>query len=169
MPHRGTGPDGDLFYLSDEILEVAMRTRYFALLMGIVFAVVGIAGFVPALLTPPTGHPDLMIDAGHGRLFGLFPVNILHNLVHLLFGAWGVLAYRSFVAARGYARVVAWSYGLLTVMGLIPFLNTAFGLVPIHGHDIWLHAGIALVAAYFGYRAPVAAEAPRPVHVGNRS
>jgi hypothetical protein len=25
------------------------------------------------------------------RLFGLFPVNILHNLVHLAFGAWGIL------------------------------------------------------------------------------
>ena len=146
-----------------------MNTRYFALVMGIIFGVVGIAGFVPGFLTPPAGDPDLMVDAGHGRLFGLFPVNLLHNLVHLLFAAWGVLAFRSFWAARTYARVVTWSYGLLTIMGLIPFLNTMFGLVPIHGHDVWLHAGIALVAAYFGYRAPVAVEAPdRPVHIENR-
>jgi hypothetical protein len=38
------------------------------------------------------------------------------------------------------------------VLGLVPGLNTVFGLVPIHGHDVWLHAGTALAAAYFGWR-----------------
>ncbi len=34
-------------------------------------------------------------------------------------------------------------------MGLIPVLNTSFGLIPIFGHDVWLHALFALAAAYF--------------------
>jgi hypothetical protein len=44
-------------------------------------------------------------------------------------------------------------YGTLAVMGLIPVLNTSFGLIPILGHDVWLHALTALAAAYF-WRVP---------------
>jgi hypothetical protein len=42
------------------------------------------------------------------------------------------------------------SYALLTVLGLIPATNTALGLVSIYGHYVWLHAVLAVVAAYFG-------------------
>ena len=71
--------------------------------------------------------------------------------VHLLFGIWGLVAARSTGAARLYARAVAVIYGALTVMGLIPLTNTTFGLVPIYGNDVWLHALLAAVAAYFGF------------------
>jgi hypothetical protein len=131
-----------------------MRTRYFALVYGIVFLLVGIAGFVPGLVRPPAPGVDLEVDTGFGRLFGLFPVNWLHNLVHLAFGVWGVVAYRAFASARLYAQAVAVIYAVLVVMGLIPGLNTLFGLVPLYGHDVWLHALLAIVAAYFGF-APV--------------
>ena len=135
-----------------------MRTRHFSLVFGIVFLLVGIAGFIPALVTPPPTGPDVAVDAGFGRLMGLFPINTLHNLVHIAFGIWGLVAYRSFPAARLYARGVAVIYALLAVMGLIPGLNTTFGLVPIYGHDVWLHALLAIVAAYFGFAAAPEAE-----------
>ena len=130
-----------------------MQTRYFALVMGIIFLVVGVAGFIPALVTPaPPGTDEMAVDAMHGRLFGLFPVNTLHNLVHIAFGIWGVAAYRNFSGARLFAKVTAVVYAVLMVMGFIPVLNTTFGLVPLYGHDIWLHALIAIAAAYFGFR-----------------
>lgn len=44
-------------------------------------------------------------------------------------------------------------YGALAVMGLIPGLDTLFGLVPIFGHDVWLHAVTAAAAVYFGWFA----------------
>ncbi|WP_328702917.1 DUF4383 domain-containing protein [Arenibaculum pallidiluteum] len=127
-----------------------MKTRYFALVMGIIFAVVGVAGFVPGLLAPLEPVP-LAVTALSGRLLGLFPVNVLHSLVHLLFGIWGIAAYRSIGSARGYAKAVTWIYGLLTIAGLVPGLNTTFGLVPIYGHDVWLHLAITAAAAYFAY------------------
>ena len=130
-----------------------MRSRSFALAFGIVFLLVGIAGFVPPLVSPPPTGPDVAADAGFGRLMGLFPINALHNLVHVAFGAWGLAAYRSPSAVRLYARAVAVIYALLAVMGLVPGLNTTFGLVPIYGHDVWLHALLAIVAAYFGFVA----------------
>jgi hypothetical protein len=30
--------------------------------------------------------------------------------------------------------------------------------VPIHGHDVWLHAGTAIIAAYFGWVAAARSE-----------
>jgi hypothetical protein len=46
---------------------------------------------------------------------------------------------------------VAIGYGLLTILGLIPQTNTFFGLIPLHGNDVWLHAVLALVGAYLGF------------------
>lgn len=135
----------------------ARNVRYFALAYGIVFLLVGIAGFVPGLTTPPEAGADVAVATAFGRLFDLFPVNVLHNLVHIAFGIWGLAAYRTLSAARIYARSVAVIYAVLMVMGLIPVLNTTFGLIPLYGHDIWLHALLALVAAYFGW-APVRAD-----------
>ncbi len=129
-----------------------MSTRTFALIWGIVFLVAGVSGFVPGLTTPPhAGHPPLAVDAFYGQALGLFPVNILHNIVHLLFGVWGLLAYKSLAASKGFAKGVAIIYAVLVVAGLIPGLSTMFGLVPLFGNDIWLHALLALPAAYFGW------------------
>ena len=131
-----------------------MSTRHFALVFGIVFLLIGLAGFIPGLLADPAAdEPALAIEAARGRLMGLFPVNVVHDLIHVIFGIWGVVAYRSFAAARVYAKAVAVIYAVLVVMGFIPILNTTFGLAPIYGHDIWLHALLAIVAAYFGFRS----------------
>ena len=131
-----------------------MRIRYFALAYGVVFLLVGILGFFPPLLAPfGPEDPDLAVTATSGLLFGLFPVNILHNLVHAAFGIWGVAVWRSVPRSRFYAQAVAVIYAVLVVMGFIPVLNTTFGLIPLHGHDIWLHLILAAVAAYFGFVA----------------
>lgn len=133
-----------------------MTARGFALAMGIVFILVGICGFVPGLVRHDMvadANAHVTVHANHGRLFGLFPVNVLHNCVHLLFGVLGLASYRSYSASGGYARLLAIAYGLLAIMGLIPAanLNTVFGLIPIHSHDVWLHAVIALAGFYFGF------------------
>ena len=134
-----------------------MSVRNFAMVLGVAFLLVGVLGFVPPLLTHPAGgghHDDLQVKAFDGYLFGLFHVNVLHSAVHVLFGVMGIAMARSFDSARLYARIVAVAYGLLTVMGLVPALDTVFGFIPIHGHDVWLHGVIALACAYFGFAAP---------------
>ena len=129
-----------------------MSTRTFALIFGIVFLAIGVAGFIPGITTAPhAGHPELVVDAAYGQVLGLFPVNVLHNIVHILFGLWGLVAYKSLSASKGYAKSVAIIYAVLTVAGIIPGLNTMFGLVPLFGNDVWLHALLAVVAAYFGW------------------
>jgi hypothetical protein len=51
-----------------------------------------------------------------------------------------------------YARSLAVVGAGLALMGLIPGLKTAFGLAPLYGHEVWLHALTAIAAAYFGFR-----------------
>jgi predicted membrane channel-forming protein YqfA (hemolysin III family) len=127
-----------------------MSIRTFARIYGIVFLIVGVAGFIP-VITPAHEHPNLSIEVGSGMVLGLFPVNALHNVIHLGFGVWGLFASVSVRASRHFAQAVAIIYALLTVLGLIPATSTTFGLVPIYGHDVWLHALLAAVAAYFGF------------------
>ena len=80
-------------------LELFMALRRFALVLGIVFLIVGIAGFVPGM-TVPHEHPDVIVKSGLGLELSLFPINVLHNIVHLLFGVWGLLAARSAAGAH---------------------------------------------------------------------
>jgi len=126
-----------------------MNTRTFALIFGLVFLVVGVGGFFLTEAAPPPA--DLHQTHGFGHELGLFPVNTIHNIIHIVFGLWGLAASRSLGGAITYARAVAIIYTLLTVLGLIEGTRTTFGLVPIYGNDVWLHAVLALVAAYFGW------------------
>lgn len=115
-----------------------------ALVFGAAFLLVGLMGFFV--------HNGMGMDANNdttGRLLGLFPVNLLHNLVHLAFGAWGIAASRSWAASRSYGRIGAAIYAVLVVLAFVD--PTTFGLVPIGSNDIWLHAVLAAGLAYIGF------------------
>ena len=115
-----------------------------ALVFGVAFLLFGILGLFV--------HNGMGMDADNettGRLLGLFPVNLLHNIVHLAFGVWGLVASRSWGASRSYGRIGAIIYAVLVVMAFVD--PTTFGLVPIGSHDIWLHAVLAAGLAYIGF------------------
>lgn len=136
-----------------------MKARYFALISGIVFVLLGIFGFIPGMVaTPGTGGPSVELKAGYGYLLEAFPINVLDNIVYIAVGIWGLVSYRSYMRARSYGRGLAIFYGVLAIMGLLPVLNTVFGLMPIFGNDVLLHAITAVIAAYFGFKTPSAAE-----------
>ena len=144
-----------------------MRTTTFALILGIAYLAAGLMGLVPALLRPPPADaPPTSFTLLYGQLLGLFPVNILHTAVHLAIGFWGLSAWRGAADPKVFARSLAMLYGALAVAGLIPGLNTMFGFIPLHGHDVWLHAGTAAIAAYFGWRSEASMTERR--HMGER-
>lgn len=132
-----------------------MATRSFALLAGFLYLSLGIFSFFPGLnQLPPSDAPRLAIEHSYGYLFGLFPVNIIHNLAYLGIGVWGFVASKRIDASRMFTRSTSVIFSVLTVMGLLPGLNTIFGFMPLFGHNVWLHAVTALVAAYVGFAAP---------------
>ncbi len=77
-----------------------MTDRNFTLILGIIFVVLGVAGFIPGLVwMPENPSPTLLFEPNYfpgdkefGALFGLFPVNTLHNIAHLLVGGLGIFA-----------------------------------------------------------------------------
>lgn len=108
-----------------------------AQVFGWLFVVIAIWG---ALLTGMSMDADL--STAH-RLWGLFPINFLHNLVHLGLGLWGIAASRSHPGARSYALLAGGIYLVLAVLGV--FIPEGLGLVPIGGNDVWLHAVLGAV------------------------
>ena len=112
-----------------------------AKLFGVVFILVGVLGFFSGSMNMSTGME-----------LGLFPVNLLHNVVHILIGLWGLAAARSAAGATTYCKQVGVLYLLLTIIGFIPSLTDQLAnLVPLGGNDRYLHLVLAAVLLYFGF------------------
>ncbi|MFL5577622.1 MAG: DUF4383 domain-containing protein [Gemmatimonadaceae bacterium] len=116
-----------------------------AQIFGIGFLLVALAGLIAS---GTNGDPHVLTAP---RALWLFPVNLLHNLVHLVFGAWGLIAARSFRASRSYAQVTGVLYILLAVLGFVA--PDGFGMMPLGGNDILLHALLGIPLAIVGFTA----------------
>ena len=124
-----------------------------AMVFGIVFLLVGIVG----LLTP--GGMSMSADPAPGHILGMFGVNLLHNIVHILVGVWGLVAARSWNASKMFFQIGGIAYIVLAIFGF--FMPNLFGLIPIGGNDVYLHAVLGLVMAGIGFTAkPEATTAP---------
>jgi hypothetical protein len=127
-----------------------------AALVGGIFLVVGILGFVPGITT----HYSDLSFAGHdsgAKLLGLFQVSIIHNLVHLLFGVVGLVLAKTPDSARTYLIGGGVVYLALWVLGVIGGANW----IPANTADNWLHFGLGVGLIGLGYVG--SRTAPRPV------
>jgi hypothetical protein len=118
-----------------------------ALAVGAVFLLVGLLGFVPGI----TSQYDQLSFAGHesgAMLLGLFQISVLHNIVHLLFGAAGIAMSRTISGARSYLLYGGIIYLVLWIYGLVIDQNSDGNFVPLNGADNWLHflLGVGMVA-----------------------
>lgn len=139
-----------------------MKSTRFALIAGIAYLLGGLLALVPAtLIPPPIDAPATTFAFLYGYFLGLFPVNALHSALHLAVGVAGLAAASREARAVRYARALTVLFGALAVIGLFPSGHTLFGLMPIHGHDVWLHAGTAAAAFYFGWRVRASARERR--------
>jgi len=110
---------------------------------GVVFILIGILGFIPAF-TPG------------GMLLGIFHVDALHNIVHLLSGIVALAAgFTSAHASQLYFKVFGVIYGLVALLGIFYGQDPLLGIMAHNWAGFWLHLVIAVVALYlgFGYRA----------------
>ena len=121
--------------------------RTAAAVVGAVFLLVGVLGFVPGITS---SYSDLTF-AGHNsqaKLLGIFQVSILHNLVHVLFGVAGLALSRSRDTARSFLVGGGAIYLVLWLYGLVVGQNSSANFVPVNTADDWLHfvLGVGMIA-----------------------
>lgn len=125
--------------------------RMFALVLGIVLLLIGVIGFFI-----PTEN-----GTGVQALFGIFDVDVVHNLVHVLSGLIAIAAaFGGFSVA--YNRIFGVIYTLIGLLGLIPALyfptygtdsGLFLGLMHLSIADHVLHLVIGLSAMAVGFYA----------------
>ncbi len=144
--------------------KAAKFVRSMAGLVGAVFLLVGILGFIPGI----TSDYDKLAFAGNGsdaNLLGIFEVSILHNIVHLLFGVAGLAMAKNTKSATTYLIGGGVIYLVLFVYGLLVGDNSAANFVPVNTADDFLHLvlGVAMIALGLPGRRAVDSHGARTV------
>ncbi len=128
---------------------MTMRTspnRLLATIFGVVYVLIGIAGF---FVTSGVGF----FDTSGGLLLGIFEVNLLHNVAHVVIGAALLIGGLSGVRpAKTINSVVGAAYLLLGLAGLF-VVGSAFNILAINGADNVLHFGSAALLLAVGLGA----------------
>ena len=123
--------------------------QLFGLVFGAVYVLVGIAGFFVA--------SEFIGEAPDDKLI-VFPVNHMHNIVHLLIGGALLVGSAKAATAKTVNLIVGVAYALVAVLGFMdvvtPDLLNDQGVA-----DDFLHLATAILAIYFG---TAGATTPRP-------
>jgi hypothetical protein len=131
-------------------VDVRRPIQLAALVMGVVFLLVGVLGFIPGITT----NFGSLAFAGHqseAMLLGLFQVSVLHNIVHLLFGVAGLAMSRSAAGARNFLIYGGVVYAVLWLYGLLIDQDSAANFVPVNTADNWLHLLLAVAMIALGF------------------
>lgn len=132
-------------------------TQKFALIIGIAYLAIGIMGFIPAIVSQsgamPSSIENLGVVSGFGYLMGLFPTNTPLNIIHIVTGLLGIFASIALDSSRLFSGQLGIYYTTLAILGLVPILNTFFGLFPLYGADVFLHGLTGALGIYFGFFA----------------
>ena len=120
--------------------------RIVATVFGAVYVLVGLLGFAV------TGGVDFIATEG-GLLLGIFQVNPLHNIAHLLIGAALLIAgFSSVAASKATNTVIGAAYLLLGIVGFF-LAGTAANILALNTADHFLHLATALVLLGVGLGA----------------
>jgi hypothetical protein len=113
-----------------------MNAKTAAIVLGVVFLAVGVLGFIPNPLISPTG---------------LFVVNPLHNLVHLVSGAVLLAGAYTSLGASLALKIIGVVYAAVAVLGLLSGGTMLLGLIAVNHADHWLHVALAVVILAAGF------------------
>jgi hypothetical protein len=116
--------------------------QLFALVFGAVYVLIGVAGFFV------TGFDDFAAKNYSEELL-LFPVNPLHNIVHLVVGALWLGAAAKHEAAKSINMLIGVVYAVVAILGFAGALKF-LAIEDAGSADNFLHLATALLAIYFG-------------------
>ena len=130
--------------------------RLLGTVFGVVYLLVGLLGFAY------TGFSDFAGTNTDDKILGIFEVNPLHNIAHLLIGALLLFAARqSVAAAKGANTVVGAVYLLLGIVGLF-ILDSDANILSLNSADNVLHlaSAVLLLGVGLSQNKNVRADAP---------
>lgn len=111
--------------------------QWLALIIGVVYLLVGAAGFIV------TGFSGFLEHDNSQTLLG-FAINPLHNIVHLVIGLLGISLWATSAGARTFGWLLLIGYGAAFVYGLFAVDNPEINYLNINEADNWLHLGSAV-------------------------
>jgi hypothetical protein len=109
-----------------------------ALVVGAVYLLVGIVGFFW------TGGSHFADRGGDDMLIGLFMINPLHNVVHVVIGLAGLAMARTLAGARSYGWLLFVGYAAASVYGFVA-IGKSWDFLAINTADNVLHVVTALI------------------------
>lgn len=131
-----------------------MTARTYAALCGAIYLLLGAAGFVPMLWERPAEGPRLSVPVFHASLLGIFTVNLILSMTHLVIGLWAAMSANNRYSALAFTRAGTILFLVMGILGLIPVdvVRTVYGMAPLHGYNAWLYLGSAALGAFFSFR-----------------
>jgi len=126
---------------------------------GVVGTVLVVAGIIGFFYNADFSSDESLRDA----VFGVFDVNGWLNLVHILTGVLGLLAFGAGAhAARTYALVMGVVYLIVAAWGFVVGDGSSIlSIVPVNTEDNVLHLLIGVAGVGAAYAAPAAEPATR--------
>jgi hypothetical protein len=115
---------------------MGVNAKTAALVLGFVFIIVGVLGYVPNPIVGPSG---------------IFVTNTVHNLIHIASGIVLLLGVYSSLGSSLALKVIGVVYALVAVLGFLMPGDMMLGMVAMNGADRWLHVALAIVILYAGF------------------
>jgi hypothetical protein len=140
-------------------MDSADRKTPAMLYAGVVGAVLVVAGIVGFFYNADFTSDESVRDA----VFGILDVNGWHNVVHILTGVLGLLAYGAGVyAARTYALALGIVYLVVAAWGFVVGNgDSILSIIPVNTEDNVLHLLLGVGGVWAAYATP-ASQAVRP-------
>lgn len=111
-------------------------SRLLAVLFGIAFIFAGVAGFMPAF-------------TNNGALLGIFEINSMHNIAHIVSGVIAIMAATSYKYSKLFFKIFGLLYTLLAIVGFVR--SGDLYLMHVNFADNLLHLVVGIVAILLGF------------------
>jgi hypothetical protein len=124
---------------------MGLTARTAAFVIGIVFLIVGVLGYVSNPIVGPTG---------------LFLTNPLHNIIHIASGIVLLLGVYTGLGSSLALKIVGIVYAFVAICGFFMVMDGMMMGVAINDADKWLHVVLAAVILAAGFGLPAIEQAP---------
>jgi hypothetical protein len=133
----------------------ALANRLFTLMISLVFLALGICGLISPLLHSPPPQTDvqqMVVSLNYGYLFGIFPMNIVSDILFISIGIAGLVCAFRTGTSRYFERTIVALSVIAVFLGFLPWgVNRLWGVMPLWGWTDALFFMTALFSFYFAF------------------